>query len=722
MYLWQKHKYKTTLLTDDRHFIALGNVFNKIKPEIVAWDTETTGLHITNDKPFLMGIGFADRLYVYEPSEWRNNYVLKLVGSPFVKYFVAHNAKFDYHMFRNFGTKIPRNVNLACSYSLARLTDYVDTSTGLGLARLTENLFDKDAKFGEIAVKAQINRINRDRYRIIKSFVEENRKEIGYNYTQFKDMYFKRVQHTEHELDQWFNELDKVYSKATYEDVYKEKPNLMINYLFDDLLMTLEVVNKLLPILDAVDKGRKTWHRENKLISVVGDMEATGMKIDVKYLLDSRKNLSDYIDTRYEKLWELAGIKDIEFNTDNVLINRFKLLKDNPNFSVGQHAVIKLLFERKFKIGMVSSDVSALEEIIAMEDYPKEAREIAELIIELRTLSKWLSTNIEGILNKLIGDRLYTDINNSGTVTGRVSGDMQQQPSGKLTDINGNELFYPRKAFINDEGYTLYYMDFSNMELRVQAHYTLLTSEGDLNMCRAFIPFKNYNFLSGKEYNVIANFDEWNSGEWVDVEGHSWKKVDLHSATTFKAFPNITPEDEDFSHYRDLGKRANFLKNYGGGLTALQSSLKVSLEVAQALDKGYYEAFPKILDYQKWVEDNIRKYGYVENLMGRRYYFNNTNTVYTGYNYLIQGSCADYLKDRQIKLDELLVDYDSHMVMPIHDEMVFRIKNGEEHLIPKLKEIMEDSKGFINTIPMIVDVNYTDTNWAEKKDYVEEVL
>jgi DNA polymerase-1 len=219
-------------------------------------------------------------------------------------------------------------------------------------------------------------------------------------------------------------------------------------------------------------------------------------------------------------------------------------------------------------------------------------------------------------------------------------------------------------------------------------------------------------------YDPDKDYDLWNSGEWVDEEGKSWEPIDLHSVTTLKAFPHITPQDSDFSQYRALGKRANFLKNYGGGLGAIKAQLKLSDEVAQALNRGYYEAFPKVLDYQKWAENQVLINGFAQNLYGRRYYIQNTNFAYKMYNYLIQGSCADLLKENEIKLYEYFSYFDlkSEMKLVVHDEIQFAVKHGEEHIIKDIVNILQDNRDFIPNIPMIVGVEVSQTNWAEKRD------
>ena len=717
MFLWQKYKYKLIIVEDDLDFIGIGNAFNHMKPEIVAWDTETDGLHIIKSLPFLVGFGFADRLYVFEPSEWRNNYLFDLVSQDFVKYFIAHNAKYDYHMMMNYGTPIPKTVPLADSLALARITSYVDSMDGIGLEALGAKHVNPESKFAGKVIRQHMNEINAKGYSVIKEYVKDNQADLKMTYSNFKTAWERRIQHVEDPLDKHFDNIDKVAAKASYLSSYLERPNLMINYLADDVLLVLEVFKKLIPVLDFVDEGRKTWHRENELIRVVGDMERTGMPIDIEYTLKSRLKVMEYIDKVYAELWEIADVKNIKPLAEpkgDILFNK------NHNFSAGQHKVISEIFKRKYKIGMLSTDNAALEEVamLATTDvYPKEAGKIAELLMELRSLSKWLSTYIEGMLNKLVDGRLYTDINNSGTVTGRVSSDLQQQPNGGLYTKEGIELFHPRKPFINDEGYRHFYFDFSNMEMRVQAYYTMLTSKGDLNMCRAFMPFECYDMLTGIKFDPQKDLDNWNSGFWVLEDGTPWTKLDLHSETTMKAFPEMKPDDEHFKEHRELGKRANFLKNYGGGVNALITQLKVTPEVAAALDKGYYEAFPMILNYQKKVDDDIRESGFTENIYGRRYYFQDSRFSYRGYNYNVQGSCADYVKVKEIELHKLLENYESKMIMPIHDELVFSIKKGEEHLVPLIKSIMENSRDFMTTMPMVSDVEVTDTNWHDKIDY-----
>ena len=101
-------------------------------------------------------------------------------------------------------------------------------------------------------------------------------------------------------------------------------------------------------------------------------------------------------------------------------------------------------------------------------------------------------------------------------------------------------------------------------------------------------------------------------------------------------------------------------------------------------------------------------------MIGRRYYIDNPRHAYKLANYCVQGSCADDLKRAIIEIDKLLINYNSRFILPVHDELQFEIWKGEEHLIPRLLEFMEDTKWSL--IPIIADVEVTYTNWRDKED------
>jgi DNA polymerase-1 len=255
------------------------------------------------------------------------------------------------------------------------------------------------------------------------------------------------------------------------------------------------------------------------------------------------------------------------------------------------------------------------------------------------------------------------------------------------------------------------------MELRVQAHYTLKLGDGDLNLTRAFIPYKCNSMFSEEPFEYGKH--DWTTGEWLDETGKVWTPTDLHTTTTLQAFPDLKLDDPNFGHYRSLGKRANFAKNYGAGWAKLMDALKISENIAKALDNGYNKAFPKVRAYQRWVDKQLQLYGYVENLYGRRYYVASSINFYKAYNYLIQGSCADLMKIKEIEIANFLKanNLKSRILLVIHDEVQVSIPKDEEWIVPEIKKILDDNNAVIGTLPMLCEIEVTNSSWANKEDY-----
>lgn len=692
MFMHQELNYKVynlDNLTYDEFIDIVNN--SSWDRQVMVYDTETTGLSYITDTPFLLAFGFDGIVFYTVNVKDKVSWMYDVARTS--TYLFAHNAKYDLHMMANIGKPIPEDINLADSMTVARLTSYADDRSGLALSKLATAYVHPKADYAEQVIKKLKNDINERRRKEARTVLKrlDNRPASP---TDLLNAYVNRVPFVEHEWQEWFDIIAEIYKEPTYLDIYNEKPELMIAYAVDDIVLTLEYLKKALKVLPKVDINLNVFKQECELIRVVADMERQGFKADIDYLLESRKKVIDYQNKLYAKLHKLAG----------------------REFTVSQHKVILEILSKNFGIHLTSSDTQNIKKII-YNSTDEKAVEFAKTINKLRTVDKWLSTYIDGMLKRIVNGRIYADINNSGAVTGRVTSNFQQQPRDPLLDDEGNELFHPRKIVLNEEGSTLVFMDFSNMEMRVQAEYTVRVSGGDLALCRAFIPFKMKSIFTGKEF--VYSQDDPYSGEWIDEDGNFWHPTDLHAATAFKAFPHLKKDDEDFKYYRNLGKRANFLKNYGGGVEALRDSLDVSYEIAQALDKGYYEAFPEIITYQRWVNTQLYNVGYVENLYGRRYYMRNSSEFYKCFNYLIQGSAADLVKEKQIEMYKYIKKHNlnTRLVYVIHDEIVMRVPHGEEEHIYELQKIANSDSKHMKHIPMICDVEYTTTNWAEKKEF-----
>lgn len=728
MFLYQKYKYdyKHLDINNPSHLSYLRELINiaeEVKTDYLYYDTETDGLHIKTSLPFLVSFGFkkgehkhvitmdyneevmSSFWYIINNSKLQDNINFIGVG--------AHNAKYDYHMMENGGSPIPENIDLFDSITVARLTEYVDEHASMSLETLGGKYVDEEAKFAGKIIKDIIKKLNAERRKqlredIMNAFPDDGfytitrsgKKKATGKLSKLIESYDKTRTQFLNDDDPYFKFIDEHYRLANYKDVYEIEPELMRSYAADDIVIGIEYLEKAMPTLLKVDKDLTVTKREGKLIRAVAWMEDTGLKVDVDYVLNCRKNMIAYRDLLYFELQLYTG----------------------EEFSVGQHEFIKKLLLAKYKIKTDKADEKALKYIREHSDN-EEVKDICSNILELRTLDKWISTYVDGKLNAVVNGRIYTDINNNGAVSGRVSCDMQQQPKEALFDRDGNELFHPRRMFVCDDGFCLAFCDESQMELRVQAYYTIIhASEPDLLMCRAYMPYNCYNENSTKfDYKNPEHIKNYAKHQWYEcMTGKEWIPTDLHSATTKNAFPELEEGTPEFKHHRKLGKRANFLKVYQGGVDALMNALDVSRDVAEKLDKAFYKSFPKIREYQEWVTEHLSQYGYVENLYGRRYYMDDSRFYYRACNYLIQGTCADMVKTFEIRVWEYLTknNLKSRLVLPIHDELMVSVANDEMFVIEEVKRIMEDVTDVIKSIPMISEPEMSTTNWAEKKEYI----
>jgi DNA polymerase-1 len=184
-------------------------------------------------------------------------------------------------------------------------------------------------------------------------------------------------------------------------------------------------------------------------------------------------------------------------------------------------------------------------------------------------------------------------------------------------------------------------------------------------------------------------------------------------------FGKVIDKDKFKSLRGKLGKRYNFSKTYGIGIPKTMENLDVSKEVAEALSEGYETAFPGLIDYQKAIARAHASKGYVFNAFGRRYYLQDTSKSYKLANLVIQGSCADSLKEAIIILDDYIrkKNLKTRLVLPVHDEQIFGVAYGEKKHIPELIRIMQSVFPWC-LIPIISEPEVSYTNWATKEDYV----
>lgn len=736
-YLFEKLNYKVLHIknVNDIATMQWDAITNKIT--FFAYDTETDGLNIIKCKPFLVIFGFAKCIYLWDANFKEATYAMFDIVRRNNKMLFAHNAKFDYHMLHNIGTPIPEDIELSDSMTIARLINSSDDEhASMRLEKIGEKYVDKDAKFAGHLIKDILQKIKAER----KKMVCDNYKMITGERAATKawEEYINRVQF----ITKYHEAFDD-YKEPTYRDAFLREPELMYNYAADDVVILLEFLKAAGPIymnkyrtLNGIDMA--VWKRENKLLRHIAETERNGFTVDIDYLIQSHYRVKEFQDKLYEKLHKLTG----------------------EDWKVGQHKTIIEFFRNRFGLVLESCDKKTINKLC--NDANKDIAEIAKLIKKLRTVDKWLSTYIDGVLNKIIEEdgmyKLHTSINNNGTVSGRVSCDLQQMPKYAITETDdgsedllleeslcedGHELFHPRRYVIPSPGYHLYFSDYSQLELRVQAFYTIISGGLDYNLCKAYMPYDCRHYKTGEQFNYmnpehIKHWGDFREGHphpsefkdgseevfkqgwsiWIDNQTNEpWVPTDLHSKITMTAFPELEKGTPEFKKARYLGKATNFGKIYGIGPKALAINLDVDLDTAQKLSDGFNATFPGVQTYWNQTQGELALKGYTENLYGRKYYIENPNNGYKVNNYRIQGSGADMLKEVEIKVCEYLKDKKSRFILPIHDELCIEVAPEEEEFVPrKIKEIMEDVKDVIPYLPIVSEVEMTKTNWSEKKE------
>ena len=441
MFLYQKFEYDVRNITLETFETFKAMYENDPPKNYSTFDTETNGLHTMTAKPFLYTFGYTAQsgtkvAFWFEPTKELVEKFVELTSNRNIcKRLFAHNCKFDYHMTWNILDRCPIEWDtvMADGLTIARLTSFADNEhKKINLETLGVDFVDENAKFAGKVIKSRISALNKERKDRVKALFYKkygSRAKFSEAWVNFNRMTPYIDDNTEYNI--FFKEN---YIEANYYDVYKLDPDLMVSYAIDDVVILNEYLAKALKSLMIVDPKLKIFNTECQLISAIARMEKTGMKVDLDYTLESRVKLSKEINLKYDRLKELTG----------------------REFSIGQHKLIKELFLTKWGIKLEKVDSKLLKNI----SEPQDAAEAAALISRLRTLEKYMTTYIDGKLKQMVNGRIYPTVNNSGTVSGRVSSNMQQQPKKALYYDDGETvLFHTRKMFITDDDYVFVFED-----------------------------------------------------------------------------------------------------------------------------------------------------------------------------------------------------------------------------------------------------------------------
>ena len=390
-------------------------------------------------------------------------------------------------------------------------------------------------------------------------------------------------------------------------------------------------------------------------------MEVIGVRADKDGIRQFGQSLTGDIERLKEQIWELAGG---EFNIlSPKQLGEVLFSPDRLGLKGG----------KKTKTGY-STNAEVLEGLA--DKHP-----IIPKILEYRTLTKLMSTYVEGLLKVIGADgRIHSFFKQTETRTGRISStepNLQNIPVRKELGRN------MRKFFIAEEGKTLVDADYSQIELRVLASVC-----GDKNMQKAF--------LDG---------------------------VDIHTMTAASVFG--LPEDFVTPEMRSAAKAVNFGIIYGIGAFSLSKDIGVSVAEAKQYIENYLKNFPKISQYMESTVEFAQKNGYVLTIFDRRRYIpelkmSNKNMQAFGkrvaMNAPIQGSAADIIKIAMINVYKRLKQDlpKARLILQIHDELIIECDECDAKAAAEiLKEEMESAVKL--EVPLTVDV-HEGKSWFEAKE------
>lgn len=397
---------------------------------------------------------------------------------------------------------------------------------------------------------------------------------------------------------------------------------------------------------------------ELPLVKVLFDMEEEGVCVDEETLYKTAAQFSAELSSITKEIYALAG------ETFNV----------NSTQQLG-----KILFE-KLKIGGDKKKKDGKYKTTAeeLEKYADE-NEIVRLILRYRKIQKLNSTYVEGFKPLLVNGKVHTTYNQSYTATGRLS---STNPNLQNIPIRTEEGRGLRKLFKASEGNVLIDADYSQIELRLLAHFS-----GCKELVKAY------------------------------CEG-----ADIHTLTASQVFE--TPLEEVSSAQRREAKAVNFGIIYGISAFGLSKDLGITSKKAQEYIDKYFESYSDVKGYMQKNVQTAKEKGYVETLLGRRRVINelrssNYNIRSFGeraaMNMPLQGSSADIIKLAMIHVHQKLQEggYKAKLVLQVHDELVIDCPKEEMDAVATLlKKEMENAASL--TVPLTVDVGIGES-WFDTK-------
>ncbi|MCQ2310327.1 MAG: DNA polymerase I [Paludibacteraceae bacterium] len=417
------------------------------------------------------------------------------------------------------------------------------------------------------------------------------------------------------------------------------------------------------PDWQALKNDTALWTLYNEvelpLVQVLREMEQTGVRFDTAILKQAEQELGKELTVLEESIYDLA---DEIFNI-------------NSPSQVGDILFDKLHLNKNAKRGSNGKYSTSEEVLLGIKD----KHPIVGKILDQRELKKLISTYITTLpsyINPETG-KIHTTYNQTVTATGRLS---SSNPNMQNLPVRSERGQLIRRAVIADPGCVLLSADYSQIELRLMAHMSQ-----DPHLIDAF--------LQGQ---------------------------DIHAATAAKIYrkdiADVTKEE------RRRAKTANFGIIYGISAFGLAQQLDCPRNDAKQLIEGYFEAFPKVIDFIESQKIIAREKGYVETLFGRKRYLPDIlshNSVVRSFaernavNAPIQGTAADIIKMAMVNISKRLKNehFGAKMIMQVHDELNFNVPENEIDNVRAL--VIGEMQNVVHlSVPLIAESG-VGKNWLE---------
>ena len=424
-----------------------------------------------------------------------------------------------------------------------------------------------------------------------------------------------------------------------------------------------DYLQRLAPVLRAqIDEQELAGVYEKidlPLAPVLADTERIGIRVDPKEL-DRMSTLMEKEVRRLEKeIWKLAGS---EFNI-NSPAQLAEILFDKLNLQTPA---------RRGKAKARSTAADVLEELAAQHELPAK-------IIEYREISKLKSTYVDALPKLIHPDtgRLHTSFSQTTAATGRLSSSDPNLQNIPIRTELGREI---RAAFVAEKGKILLSADYSQIELRVMAHFS-----GDPVLVDAF-----------------------RNGE------------DIHARTAQEVF-GVGPMAQNAEHRR-AAKAINFGIIYGLSAFGLAQQLSIGQKEAAQFISAYFTRYRGVKEFLDKILVETRKTGVAKTLFGRIRPIPEINSPQaqfrsfaerTALNSPLQGTAADLIKLAMIKIDERLAaeKFEAKMILQVHDELLFEAPPKEKSKLERL--VREEMEGVYKlAVPLVVEIS-SGPNWRD---------